>query len=87
VCPVEHELYWNEDGKTIFEVRDQAQHKALDSFKNLTILNTNLVFGRDSYVSWFMTQCAEAGKINKTLGGSKQFQYKPVSTCDLANAV
>jgi len=60
---------------------------ALSHFGNATILNANIAFGKDSYVSHFITQCAAAGKIPKAIGGSKGFQYKPVSVEDLATAV
>lgn len=87
VCPIEHELYYTEDKHTPLEVRDEAQQKALQNFENMTILNTNLVFGKDSYLLHYMTQCVAAGKINKSIGGSKNFQYKPVSSEDLSVAV
>lgn len=54
----------------------------------MTILNTNLVFGKNSsYVLHYLAQCAMAGKISKKIGGSNVFQYKPVSSEDLAKAV
>lgn len=87
VCPLEHELFWTEDQQTPLEKRDEAQQKALQLNDKLTILNTNLVFGRDSYLVHYMTQCAMAGKINKAIGGSKGFSYKPVSSEDLTQAV
>jgi hypothetical protein len=87
VCPIEHELYWSEDKHTPIEVRDNAQVQALQNFDKLTILNSNLVFGRDSYLLHYMTQCAYAGKIPKSIGGSKSFQYRPVSSEDLTSAV
>lgn len=87
VCPIEHELYYTEDKQTPIEKRNEAQHKALQSFDNMTILNTNLVFGKDSYLIHYMTQCVAAGKINKSIGGCKNFQYKPVSSEDLSVAV
>ena len=87
VCPIEHELYWSEDKHTPIEVRDEAQQKALQFNDKLTILNTNLVYGRDSYLLHYMTQCAYEGKINKAIGGSTKFQYKPVSSDDLTTAV
>lgn len=87
VCPLEHELYWSEDKHTPLEVRDNAQGAALESFANLTILNSNIVFGKDSYLFHYMTQCAAVGKIPKSLAQSKAYQYKPVSTEDLALAV
>lgn len=87
VCPIEHELFWSEDKHTPLEVRDAAQEKALQSFDKMTILNANLVYGKDSYLFHYMTQCAYAGKIAKSIGGSNTFQYKPVSSSDLALAV
>ena len=87
VTPLEHELYWSEDKHTPMEVRDAAQLKALQYFDKMAILNTNLVFGRDSYIVHYMTQCAAAGKIPKAIGGSKNFQYKPISSEDLSSAV
>jgi uncharacterized protein YbjT (DUF2867 family) len=87
VCPIEHELYWTEDKHTPFELRENAQMAALSQFGNATILNANLVFGRDSYVSHYITQCASVGKIPKAIGGSKGFQYKPIASDDLATAV
>jgi hypothetical protein len=53
----------------------------------MTILNTNLVFGKNAYILHYMAQCALAGRINKSVGGAKTFQFKPVGTDDLANAV
>jgi len=73
VCPIEHELYWTEDKHTPIEVREDAQMKALQNFDKLTILNSNLVFGKDSYLIHYMTQCAAAGKISKSIGGSKGY--------------
>lgn len=87
VCPIEHELYWSEDKHTPIEVRDNAQMATLQNFDKATILNTNLVFGRDSYLLHYMTQCALVGKIPKAIGGSKKFQYKPISTEDLTTAI
>ena len=73
VCPIEHELLWSEDNHTPIEVRDEAQQKALQSNANMTILNTNLVFGKDAYLLHYMAQCVAAGKIPKAIGGSKGF--------------
>jgi hypothetical protein len=87
VCPIEHELYWSEDKHTPLEVRDESQQKALQSNDRMTILNTNIVYGRDSYLAHYITQCAADGKINKAIGGSTKYQYKPVHSEDLAKAV
>lgn len=73
VCPIEHELFWTEDKHTPLELRNEAQQKALQAFENITILNTNLVFGKDSYLLHYMTQCAMSGRINKSIGGSRNF--------------
>jgi nucleoside-diphosphate-sugar epimerase len=53
----------------------------------MTILNSNLVFGKQAYLLHFMAQSAAAGKLNKSIGGSRNFQYKPVGSDDLSNAV
>lgn len=87
VCPIEHELYWSEDNHTPLEVRDESQQKAMQSNDKMTILNTNIVYGRDSYIAHYITQCAANGKISKAIGGSTKYQYKPVHSEDLATAV
>lgn len=87
VCPLEHELYWTEDKHTPIEVRDNAQMNALQNFDKTTILNSNLVYGRDSYLMHYLTQCALVGKVPKVIGGSKKFQYKPIATEDLTAAI
>lgn len=45
VCPVEHDLAYTEaDGKSWVDVRREAEQSALNENKNLTILNTDLVY-------------------------------------------
>lgn len=88
VCPIEHELFWTEDNQTPLEKRNEAQQKALQANDKLTILNSNIVFGKgEGYLVHYMNQCVMAGKINKAIGGSRGFQYKPVSSDDLTAAV
>jgi nucleoside-diphosphate-sugar epimerase len=53
----------------------------------MTILNSNLVYGRGAHLIHYMAQCAAAGKINASIGGSQVYHYKPVSSDDLALAV
>jgi len=53
----------------------------------LTILNTNLVFGKESYLFHYLTQCVAAGKVKKSIGGSTKYKYQPISSEDLASAV
>ena len=73
VTPLEQELYFTEDKHTALELRDDAQQKALAAFDNLTVLNANLVYGRDSYLLHYLAQCALVGKAPKSIGGSKGF--------------
>jgi uncharacterized protein YbjT (DUF2867 family) len=87
VCPIEHDLFWTEDKSTPVELRNEAQQKALESSPNMTILNSNLVFGKQAYLLHFMAQSAAAGKISKSIGSAHNYQYKPVGSDDLANAV
>ncbi len=63
VCPIEHELYYTEDNKKPLEHVNEAQENALSNFKGLSILNTNVVYGQDSYLVHYMTQSAAAGRI------------------------
>ena len=45
VCPVEHDMAFTEEiNKSWVQVRQEAELKALEQSKNLTILNTDLVF-------------------------------------------
>jgi len=55
VCPIEHELYYTEDQYLPLEKQTEAQENAIKSNPKMTILNSNLVLGRDSYLAHFMT--------------------------------
>lgn len=88
VSPIEYDLYYSEDKDTPLEHKNDAQAKALNEFKNMTILNTNLVFGEDSYFLHYLTQCVMAGKIPKALNGkNSRFAYTPIHIEDLSNVV
>jgi len=47
VCPVEHDLVASEDSQTWIEKRQEAEQKALAANSKMSILNTDLVFGKD----------------------------------------
>ena len=87
VCPIEHELYYTEDQQSPLEKQVEAQKLALQNNPKMTILNSNLVFGKDSYLIHYMTQAASAGRILGQIGGSTGYHYKPVSSDDLTSAV
>jgi hypothetical protein len=55
VCPIEHELYYTEDQHTPLEKANEAQQKALQSNAKFSILHTNLVLGRDSYLAHYLS--------------------------------
>ena len=64
VCPVEHDMAYSEDPKTWVEKRIDAEQEAISANDNLTILNTDLVYGQDStYITHYMAQSAMAGSI------------------------
>lgn len=78
VCPVEHDMAWSETDKTWIEARQEAEQKALDANKNMSILNTDLVFGSDpSHLVHYMHQCALVGKIQGPIL-SEDAKFKPV---------
>ena len=45
VCPVEHDFAYSESEKSFVEQRAEAEGKALEANKNLTLLRPNLVYG------------------------------------------
>lgn len=79
VCPVEHDLAYSEDAATWVEKRQAAEGEALAANSNLSIINTDLVFGNDSsHIVHYMQQCAMVGKIQKPFL-SENAAFKPVS--------
>ena len=57
ICPIEHELFYTEENKTPQQLRQEAQLKALNENGNQAIVNTNVVFGKDTYLIQYMAQC------------------------------
>lgn len=87
VCPIEHDMYYTEDEVSPAEKKLQAQYDAVGVFNPTNIINTNLVYGEGSYLIHYMSQCAMAGKIPYSLGRAGRFQFNPVHTDDIANAI
>lgn len=48
VCPVEHDFAYTESEKSWIEERQEAEQRALQINKNLTILNSDLVYSDKS---------------------------------------
>ena len=87
VCPVEHDMAFSEDQRSWIQQRQEAEQKALDANAKMSILNTDLVFGRDAtHLVHYMTQCAFAGKIQAPFL-SESAKFRPVHHDDLTGAV
>ena len=57
-------MAYSEDAKTWIEQRSDAEKEALSANSNLSILNTDLVYGRESaFLTHYMAQCASVGSI------------------------
>ena len=55
VCPIEHDLAWSEDEKNFFEKTQDAEAEALAANSSMTLLRTNLTFGRQTHLINFLT--------------------------------
>jgi hypothetical protein len=87
VCPVEHDFAYSETESTWVEMRQEAEQSALDANKNLSVLNTDLVYGEHaSHLIHYMHQCAQVGKISGAFL-SDAASFKPVAQDDLVRAV
>jgi len=89
VCPVEHDMVYNENLKTSWiEQRREAEKEALEANPKLTILNTDLIYGQDpTHMIHFMAQCALAGKIHREFFFTKEANFKPIHHDDVTRAV
>lgn len=87
VCPIEHELYYTEDEHLPLEKVNEAQQKALQSNGKFTILHTNLVLGKDSYLAHYLSQAALVGKVPSSILTADHYKYQPISSDDLTQAV
>ena len=87
VCPIEHDLAWSEDENSFYEKTQEAEQEALAANPRMTLLRTNLTFGRQTHLINFLTQCAIVGKSPyKNLVGSNNFNYAPIHIDDVAAA-
>ena len=89
VCPMEQDYAYSEDPQNFFEKTQEAEAQACDTFKGLTLLKTNLAFGRESHMIHFLAQCALVGKCpyKNMLSKDLQYQWAPIHTSDIAEAV
>lgn len=86
MCPVEHDLAYSEDDKNWVQKRQEAEQEALSANKNLTILNTDLVFSEGpSHLLHFAAQSIAKGSIPVSFLG--QAAFKPIHSDDLARAI
>jgi len=87
VCPVEHDMAFSEGKQSWIENRQEAEQKALSINSKMSLLNTDLVFGKDpTHLVHYMHQCAMAGKIQAPFL-SEDAKFKPVHHADLTRAV
>ena len=88
VCPFEHDLAWSEDEKSFNEKVEESEAKALISNPKMTLLKTNLAFGKESHFIHFLTQCAIVGKApyKNLVAKEANFHYAPIHTDDIAAA-
>jgi len=48
LCPLEHDFaYSDDDNKSFVEIRKESEQKALDANPSLSLLTTDLIYGRD----------------------------------------
>ena len=88
VNPIELNLYYTEDATQPLQHVEEAQQKALQTNPDrMTILNTNLSFGRNSsYLVQYLAQCVADGKVPKHLA-SESYRYHPLGADDLTTAI
>jgi hypothetical protein len=88
VCPFELDLAWSEDDSSFHAKALQAHNSAVSTNPNMTLLQTNLVFGPQSHLIHFLAQCALVGKSPyANLVGHNTFKYSPIHSDDVASAV
>ena len=81
-------MAYSEDSKDWVEQRTEAEQEALSANSGLTILNTDLVYGRNSaFLTHYMVQCASVGSIKGSFLAEDGAQFKPINDSDLSRAV
>ena len=54
----------------------------------MTLLKTNIAFGPESHLVHYLAQCALVGKSPyKNLVADNKYEFAPIHTSDIANAV
>ena len=87
VCPVEHAFAWSDNENTWQQNCREAEADALAKNPKMSILGTDLVFGKDAtHMVTYMHQSALAGKINKNFL-CDEAKFKPVHQGDVTRAV
>lgn len=88
VCPVEHDMAYSEESKTWIEQRTEVEQEALSANASLSILNTDLVYGRESaFLTHYMAQCAMVGSIKGSFVAEDGAHFKPINQADLNRAI
>lgn len=81
-------MAYSEDQKTWVEKRIEAEQEAISANPSISILNTDLVYGKDSaFLTHYMAQCAMAGSIKKPFLATDGALFKPIHHADLTRAV
>lgn len=81
-------MAYSEDDKNWIEQRTEAEQEALSANSGLAILNTDLVYGRNSaFLTHYMAQCASVGSIKRAFLAEDGAQFKPINDSDLSRAV
>lgn len=88
VCPVEHDFAYTENhSHSWISQRKEAEAEALAANPKLTILNTDLVYGKDpSYLVHYLAQCVLAGRIQKEFM-YENANFRPIHHTDVTQAV
>jgi len=89
VCPLEHNLAWSEDSKSFHEKASDSVNEAASANPKASIFKTNLVFGPETHLIHFLTQCALVGKVpyKNLVAKDARFHYAPVYSGDIAAAL
>ena len=80
-------MAFSDDSQSWIEKRQEAEQKALSENQKMSLLNVDLVYGKDpTHLVHYMHQCAKAGKIQAPFL-SESAKFKPVHHADLTRAV
>ena len=82
-------MAWSEDEKDFYFKASEAEAAALEALPSMTLLRTNLAFGPESHLVHYLAQCALVGKspYKNLVSPDNKFEYSPIHTNDIADAV